>query len=67
MTKTEIELIYAIIDRHTENYETGHCGPTSKRINEVDKLKNDIRDTFSRINKEESSTYSKLIPSSLGE
>lgn len=53
MTKTEIELIYAIIDRHTENYETGHCGPTSKRINEVDKLKNDIRDTFTKINKGE--------------
>lgn len=39
MTKIELELICAIIDRHTETYETGHCGPTSKRINEVDKLK----------------------------
>lgn len=53
MTKTEIELVCAIIDRHTENYETSYCGPTSKRINKVDKLKNDIRDTFAKINEGE--------------
>ena len=49
MTKAEIELVCAIIDRHTEEYETSYCGPTSKRIDSVESLKKDIRDTLEKI------------------
>lgn len=46
MTKAEIELVCSIIDKYTEEKEVSYCGPTAKTITNVEKLKNDIRNTM---------------------
>ena len=51
MTKVELALILQIIDTHTEKYTYNYGAPDTKRISDVDKLKEDIVKKYEEVMK----------------